>query len=70
MKTAKTKFMIALSAAITLGAGLSMAEISQETIDSISTPNEVKTSIGTSGWEPHRKGLIRRIFIILAIGEN
>jgi hypothetical protein len=47
MKTAKTKLMIILSVVITLGASLSMAEISQEVIDSISTPDKVKTSIGT-----------------------
>jgi hypothetical protein len=41
------KRMIRMTTAVILFAGVATAEVSQEVMDSISTPNEVETSIGT-----------------------
>jgi hypothetical protein len=47
MNTVIRRCMLALAVCFTMGAVAAVAEISQEVIDSISTPNKVETSIGT-----------------------
>ena len=39
--------ILSLSVLILMGVGAVSAQVSQETLDSISTPNKVETSIGT-----------------------
>jgi len=41
------KKMMIVAAAVVLFAGSAFAQVSKEVLDSISTPNEVETSIGT-----------------------
>ena len=47
MKKVKTAVMVAVLTGVVLFAGPAAAQVSQEVLDSISTPNEVETSIGT-----------------------
>ncbi len=47
MNTAIKRYILALSVLVVMGFGTVTAQISQKTLDSISTPDKVKTSIGT-----------------------
>ena len=47
MKKKMTAIMVAMLTGVVLFAGPAGAQVSQEVFDSISTPNEVETSIGT-----------------------
>ena len=47
MNKAMTSVMVAMLTGVVLLAGPAFAQVSQEVLDSISTPNEVETSIGT-----------------------
>jgi hypothetical protein len=47
MKKVMTTVMVAVVTGVLLFAGPALAQVSQEVIDSISTPNEVKISVGT-----------------------
>jgi len=47
MKKKMTTVMVAVLTGVVLFAGPAVAQVSQEVVDSISTPNEVETSIGT-----------------------
>ncbi len=47
MNKTMTSVMVAMLTGVVLLAGPAFAQVSQEVLDSISTPNEVETSIGT-----------------------
>ena len=47
MKKTMSAAIVALLTGLVLFAGPALAQVSQEVIDSISTPNEVKISVGT-----------------------
>jgi hypothetical protein len=47
MQNVITKILLGLALSILMGIGIATAEVSQEVLDSISTPDKVETSIGT-----------------------